>query len=174
MTGTDTNPTATTIANPKLVANGIEVTLSAADGRKFKAGDQPEFELRAVNTLKEPSEAVICATLYAERPQDMMSRILIMPTDLWHQEFEFALKANETKVVPVAARTNLPANSSISVSLSQVNQTAANSGNAPATPLRLRGVAGVVAMRFSTVPPAAKSASTVPATGKPAVIAASR
>jgi len=174
MTGTDTNPTAATIAKPKLVANGIEVTLSAADGREFKAGDQPEFELRAVNTLKEPSQAAICATLYAERPQDLMSRMIIMPSELWRQEFDFALKANETKVVTLAARTNLPANSSISVSLSQVVQAAANPGNAPATPLRLRGADGIVAMRFSTVPPAAKTASTVPAVGKAAVIAASR
>jgi hypothetical protein len=164
MTGTDTNPTAATIAQPKFAANGIEVTLSAANGRKFSAGDQPEFELRAVNTLNEPAQVAVCATLYSLSPGGAMSRIGPMPAILWHQDIEIALKPNETRVLALDARTNLPANREISVSLSQVSQAgkttvAGNPGN-PAAAFLLQGrVPGIVALRFSTAPP--KSAPTV-------------
>ena len=179
MTGTDTNPTTATIATPKLAANGIEVTLSPANGREFKAGDQPEFELRAVNTLNEPAEVAICATLSSSSPFSAMSRIPMMPATLWHQDIEIALKPNETKVLALDARTNLPANREISVSLSQVSQAgkttvAGNPGN-PAAAFMLQGsVPGIVALRFSTAPPKTAPTSATTTSGASVAIAALR
>ena len=157
--GTDANSQAVTIAKPKLVANGIEMTLSAAEGRQFKAGDQPAFELRAVNTLNQPSEVAICASMSSTAPSDRMSRLVAMPAVLWQEHLELALRPNETKVLALAARTNLPANRSIMVVLGQVSQDAqatiaANAGPASAAPPR-----PIMAMAFSTVAPMAAPAS---------------
>jgi hypothetical protein len=174
MTGSDANPTGATIAQPKLAANGIEITLSPANGREFKAGEQPEFELRAVNTLNEPSSAAICATLYSERPDSRASRIISMPAVLWQQELEFALKPNESKALTLETRTNLPANSSFYVLLSKVARTAGtadNPGNVTVAQFGPRGADGIVALRFSTVPPAAALARPVAANGSAAAVA---
>ncbi len=178
MTGTDTNPTTATITQPKFAANGIEVTLSA-NGREFKAGDQPEFELRAVNTLNQPAEVAVCATLTSLSPGGLMSRIGPRPAILWHQDIEVALKANETKVLTLDARTNLPANREISVSLSQVSQagktTAADNPGNTAAALLLQGrVPGIVALRFSTAPPKTTPTVTSTPAGNPAAIATLR
>ncbi|MGA2541812.1 MAG: hypothetical protein ABSG78_09695 [Verrucomicrobiota bacterium] len=179
ISGNDANPLAATIAKPKLTANGIEMTLSAANGREFKAGDQPAFELQAVNTLGEPSEVAICATLSAFTVGSPMSRIGPIPSVLWHEELALKLGPNETKALTLAARTNLPANSSISVFLSQAGQTgkataAGSPGIASAAPLMRGGLPGIVAMRFSTVPPVPAPAYADAATAKPTVIPAPR
>lgn len=175
MSGNDANPLAATIAKPKLAANGIEMTLASANGREFKAGEQPVFELRAVNTLNQPSDVAICAILSASAPVSRMSRLMPMPSVLWRQELALALGPNETKVLPLAARTNLPANSDISVSLSQVGQpgkatAAGNAGIASVAPLLPGGQPGIVAMRFSTVPPVATPAYADAAAAKAVVI----
>jgi hypothetical protein len=179
VSGNDANPLAATIAKPKLTVNGIEMTLASAQGREFKAGEQPAFELRAVNTLDQPAEVAICATLSASAPVSFMSRAMPIPTILWHEELALALGANETKVFTLAARTNLPANSVVTVSLSQVGQagktmTAGNRGTALVAPLLPGGQPGIVAMRFSTVPPVAAPAFADAAAAKAAVIAAPR
>jgi len=179
ISGNDANPLAATIAKPKLTVNGIEMTLSAANGQEFKAGEQPAFELRAVNTLDQPSEAAVCATLSASAPVSRMSRAMPIATILWHEELALALGPNETKVLALAARTNLPANSLMIVSLSQVGQagkaiTAGNPGTAFVAPLRPGGQPGIVAMTFSTVPPVAAAAYADAAAAKAAVIAAPR
>ncbi len=177
MSGNDANPLAATIAKPKLAANGIEMTLSCANGREFKAGDQPEFELRAVNTLQQPSVVSVCATLSAAAPVSLFSRAMPIPSILWHEELALALGPNETKVLTLAARTNLPANSVMSVSLAQVGlggkaAAVGNPGTAFLAPLWPGGQPGIVALRFSTVPPvaapayaaAAPRAAAIPAT----------
>jgi|ERR1039458_1608116 hypothetical protein len=179
ISGNDANPLAATIAKPKLVANGIEMTLASANGRDYKAGDQPAFELQAVNKLNQPSDVSVCATLSASAPVSRMSRAMPIPTILWHEELALALGPNETKVLTLAARTNLPANSVMTVSLSQVGQagkamTAGNPGTAFVAPLAPGGQPGIVAMRFSTVPPVAAPAYADTAAAKAAVIPASR
>jgi hypothetical protein len=160
ISGNDADPLAAAIAKPKLVANNIEMTLCAAQGREFKAGDQPEFELRAVNTLNQPSDAAICATLTASKPVSGLSRMVPMPALLWRQELVLSLRANETKVLTLAVPTNLPARSAMTVVLSQMG----GSGRVP----------GIVAMRFSTVPPEEVPASSGPVPGNIAGLAASR
>jgi hypothetical protein len=168
---TDSNTTTTTIAQPKLSANGIEVTLSAAMDRKFNAGDQPEFELRAVNTLNEPAAAVICATMSSMTPVSPMSRVVAIPVMIWHQDIELALKPSETKVLTLGPKTNLPANKEISISLSQVSQAEGNPGSASVALLGPRGAGGIVALRFSTVPPKTSPGVAGAASGGPAAIA---
>ncbi|MGA3182917.1 MAG: hypothetical protein ABSF38_21560 [Verrucomicrobiota bacterium] len=179
VSGNDPALLSPTIAKPKLAANGIEVTLSPANGRVFKAGDQPDFELRSVNTLNQPSELSICVALSALGPVSRLSRTPVMPSVLWQQQLDLTLGPNETKLLTLATRAKLPANSSISVSLSQVGQAgkataAANPGIVSAGPLRPDGQPGIVALRFSTAPPPASPANADAPTAQAAVIAASR
>jgi hypothetical protein len=141
--GSEANPPAATIAKPRLVAHGMEMTLAPADGRFFKTGDQPGFELRAVNTLNESSDATVHVTMTASAPVSPLSRVVLMPVVLWQEEWSLKLEPNETRVFTFTARTNLPANSVISVSLSEANsreQTMATGR-------------GIVALSFSTVTP---------------------
>ena len=102
LSGDNGNLIAATIAKPKLVANGIEMTLSSVQGREFKAGDQPEFELRAVNTLTQPAEVAVCVVVTAISPGSAMSRIGPMPAVLWQDQVDLALKPLETRVLNLA------------------------------------------------------------------------
>ena len=62
------------------------MTLAPAGGRVFKAGDQPEFELTALNTTNQPASASVCVTMTSAAPADALSRVIRMPTVLWQQE----------------------------------------------------------------------------------------
>jgi hypothetical protein len=152
LSGDNGNVLAMTIAKPKLAANGVEMTLSAAKDRVFKAGDQPAFEFHAVNTLKQPAQVAVCVILSGTREVSpgFVSRIPPIPTVMWQDQVDLALQPNESRVVSLTARTNLPANTSFSVSLSQAGDPG-KTGNPSVAPLP-GGLQGIVSMRFSTVP----------------------
>jgi hypothetical protein len=134
------------IEKPRLVSHGIEFTLATAEARVFGAGDQPVFELTAVNTTDAPATGSVCATMTASSPADMMSRVLRMPAILWQTEQIVSLKARERKVLTLTATTNLPPKSIISVSL----RGALLPGSVLEQP---RPVPSVVALTFSTGTP---------------------
>src|SRR5512140_1969037 len=50
------------INQSRLVARGIEMTLTSASGQLYQAGDQPKFELTALNTSAQPAEASVFVT----------------------------------------------------------------------------------------------------------------
>ena len=131
------------IAKPRFVAHGVEMTVAAVDGRVFKAGDQPAFELTALNTTDQPASASVCVTMTAASPANMISRVIRLPNVLWQQEQVVSLLPKETKILTLCVGTNLPANSLIAVSLRGPDQKAA--------PFPL----GIVALNFSTVVPKA-------------------
>jgi hypothetical protein len=159
--GSGGNPLAATIAQPKLTAAGVELTLAAVAGRVFKAGDQPAFELRAVNTLAKPSAVTVTVALSSTAPSSPYSRVLLMPSVLWQEQRALTLGPKETKVFTFNASTNVPANSDLSISLSAsdkpVQTTAAGSPEAAtAARIELLTNPGIVALKFSTVTPEAK------------------
>ena len=127
------------IARAHLVSRGVELALAAAGGRTFKAGDQPEFELTAVNTTDQPAEVDVGVTMTASAPASSMSRTIVMPWTLWQRQEWVSLGPNETKVLTLCASTNLPPNKVITVSLRK-----ADAGAAPV-------LMGVTALSFSTV-----------------------
>ena len=141
--GSDVDTPPPRIAKSRLISHGVELMLAPADGKTFKAGDQPEFELTALNTIQQPASVSICATMTASGPADMNSRVIRMPSVLWQREQLVSLKPNETKTYVLCAATNLPANSVISVSLKELGQ------------LQAQPAAGIVALSFSTVVPQA-------------------
>ena len=131
------------IAKARLVSHGVELALAAAAGRTFKAGEQAEFELTAVNTTGQPAEVGVGVTMTATAPADAMSRTIRMPSALWQREECVKLAPRETKVLTLCASTNLPPNSVITVSLREPG--------AQATPM----LPGITALTFSTVVPKA-------------------
>ena len=115
--GGEANVLPAQIAKPKLVSHGLEITLAAAEGQTLKGGDEPVFELTAVNPTGESASAAICVEMTASSPVDMLSRVPRRPAALWQQYLTLPLKPHETKVVTLPARTKLPVNSMIAVSL---------------------------------------------------------
>jgi hypothetical protein len=81
----------------------------------------------------------------AASPASMMSRVVRMPASLWTTTEFLKLDDRETKTLTLSALTNLPANSLITVRLSEATQSAAAR---PPQPFPQRGM---VALSFSTV-----------------------
>lgn len=148
--GGDADVPPSKIAKSKFVSHGVELTLAPAGGRIWKAGDRPEFELTALNTTSQLASASVCVTMTASSPMDPLSRVIRLPAVLWQQEQVVTLNPNETKVLALRARTNLPPNSVISVVLGEPGRKAA-----PFQP-------GIVALSFSTAVP--KALTTIAAT----------
>jgi hypothetical protein len=148
--GADADTPPAKIAKSRLVTQGVEFTLASAAGRPFKTGEQPEFELTALNVTSQPANASLCVIMTASSPADALSRVIRLPNVLWQQEQVVTLQPNETKVIALRASTNLPPNSVISVALREPGQKAA-----PFLP-------GIVALSFSTAVP--KALSTVAST----------
>ena len=135
------------LAKARLMTKGVELGLATADGRAFKAGEQPEFELTAVNTTDQPAEVGVAVTMTATAPASPMARTVLMPSLLWQREEIVRLEPKASKALTLRAGTNLPPNSVISVSLREPK--------APVLPM----LPGVTALSFSTV--AAKAAPMV-------------
>jgi hypothetical protein len=131
------------IGQSRLVTQGVAMTLAPAEGRVFKAGDQPQFELTAVNTTQQPASASVQVTMTSFSMASMASRVGPRPNVLWKRDQIVNLKPNETKAINLGASTNLPPNSVISVSLGEPNPTSARRGT------------GIEALSFSTVAPKA-------------------
>ena len=143
--GTDANSQAVTIAKPKLVANGIEMMLSAAEGRQFKAGDQPAFELCAVNTL-EPAlrSGDLCDHVRFYGGQSDVADEARFRLSCGARRWHWRSDPTKPKCSPSPPERICPRRALISVSLSQVGQVgkgtaASNPGIASTTALRPGG-----------------------------------
>jgi hypothetical protein len=137
--GNDVDAPPPKLAKSLLISHGVELALAPAGGRTFKAGEQPEFALTALNTTSQPANASVCVTMTATAPVNKLSRAIPIPAVLWRQEQIVSLQPNETKVYALCAHTNLPPMSVISLSLQDLDQ----------KPARLP--VGIVALTFSTV-----------------------
>jgi hypothetical protein len=139
--GDDADTSPAKIAKSRLVSHDVEVTIALAAGRIFKAGDQPEFELTALNTTNHSASMSVCVTMTASSPADALSRVIRVPQVLWQQEQIVTLQPKETKVYALRASTNLPPNSVIALSLREPSEK-----TALFTP-------GIMALSFSTIVP---------------------
>ena len=140
------------IEHPKLVTQGVELSLAAAGGQTFKAGDEPTYELKAVNTTGKPADVAVRVAMTTSAPANPMSRVAIAPAPLWQSTQIVKLQPNETKVVKVASDKKLPAGQAVSVSLrpdptptaSRAKAIDSSSGN-------------IVALNYSTQVPRARA-----------------
>lgn len=143
------------IAQPKLLANGIELTLAAENGRTYRAGDEPVFELKAVNPGCEPATVSVRISMTSDGPANLLSRLPTRPASLWQETQTLALQGGETKTATLATRTKLPAQSMISVTLGQTAQPGMAAPDLLPTGLqpqiRAPAVLGITALSFSTL-----------------------
>ena len=163
--GNDADSTTAKIATPKFVSNGIEMTMSTVGNEVYKAGDQPAFELTAVNTTDQPASLSTCLAMSTSSPRDAFSRVAIMPSPLWTQVQLVELEPKATKVFKFSTNKNLPANSTVTVSLSEEPQrqnttpsVATSQFDYSATPAQVQRLStfspGVTVLTFSTAVPA--------------------
>ena len=123
--GGDADTPPSKIAKSRFVSHGVELTLAPAGGRIFKAGDQPEFELTALNTTSQPASASVCVTMTASSPADPLSRVIRLPEGSVAAGAGRNAQSQRDKVLALRARTNLPPNSVISVVLGEPGRKAA-------------------------------------------------
>ncbi len=142
------------IIQPKLVTEGVELTLATAGGQTFKAGDEPTYELKAVNTTDKPADVAVRVAMTTSAPANPMSRVAIAPTPLWQSTQIVKLQPNETKVLTVASDKKLPAGQAVSVSLRPQPTAAAGQ----AKPISSSS-ANIVALNYSTQVPGTQGAS---------------
>ncbi len=162
----DALPLAPTIARPELVASGVKMTLARSTEGEFRAGATPAFDLQAVNTRAERTEVRVRIAMTAVAPSSPLSRMVVIPMELWREERALVLGPNETKTFFFNATTNLPANKVFSVTMLAVDSPAtatdsANKGTGLALnppPLFLSRM-GIEGLTFSTVPPVVALAS---------------
>jgi hypothetical protein len=138
--GNDADTPPPKLAKSLLISHGLELALAPAGGRTFKAGDQPDFTLTALNTTTQPASASVSVTMTASAPVNALSRAIPIPSVLWRQEQIVSLQPNETKIYALSAKTNLPPMRVISISLQDLEQKTT------------RFPAGIVALSFSTAP----------------------
>jgi hypothetical protein len=135
-------------AKPKLVVNNVELTLTAAGGRKFTAGDKPVFELCAVNTLDRPATARFKIAMSDFSARSALSRSPSAPAMLWEQPETLVLAPHETKRVELPTLTTLPASAAITVML--LNEEALVKPVATGKDVAIVTPPMVTAMNFST------------------------
>ncbi len=138
---------------PKLVINNIVVTMPADPNQHFKAGDKPEFEICAVNTVNRPVQATFIMSMTATSPRSLVSRTPATPAMLWTQDETLALGPKETKRLKIPTGAALPANQEISVLLVDASPpapsaSAPTSGITAGSPFSFP--VNVAEMRFST------------------------
>ena len=116
----DGNRVGPKIENPRLIDSGAEVRLKSADNRTFREGDEPVFELTAVNTTDQPTEITVETLMNSTANPAPRARTPSMPITLWSEPHTFSLGPQETRTITVATGTRLPANSRIDVYLRAV------------------------------------------------------
>jgi hypothetical protein len=105
------------LAKARLMTKGVTMELGAAGGRTFKAGEQAEFELTAVNATDQAANVEVDITMSAAAPASPLSRTIQIPTVLWQRQECVKLAPQETRVLTLCANTNLPPDKLITVSL---------------------------------------------------------
>ncbi len=144
----DPQPIPAKIAQPKLVSHGVELTLASAVGSAFTAGEEPTFELAALNTNSTPAEIELHIAMSATAPADAMSRVVRTPAVLWQTDQALTLGPGENKKVMLTCGTKLPPMSVISVLLQEKR-----SGDRANLEIgSVRSTNSIVALSFSTFP----------------------
>ncbi len=120
--GNDADTPPGKVPQPQFVSHGIQMTLAPVEGRTFKAGDRPEFELTAVNTTGEPASASVTLSMTAMAPVSPLSRVASVPSILWQQQQIVSVQPNEKKVLTLSVSTNLPVNKEFSLALREADE----------------------------------------------------
>ena len=129
--GNDTAAAPPKFDQPKLTLHDVVLSLAPAHARVFQAGDQPVFELTAVNPTAQPATVAVCVAMTGTLQPSPMMRSLPMASLLWQGSQSLTLKPNETQTLSLPAPIALPPNQLIAVSLSDADT--ATASDAPAS-----------------------------------------
>ena len=105
------------ITDPQFVAGGVEMRLKAVHNRTFREGEEPAFEVTAVNTTDEPTSVTVGTLMTSSPKANRMSRTLPRSVSLWKAPLTISLRPRETKTVTESTDTKLPPNTKIDVYL---------------------------------------------------------
>ncbi len=158
------------VAQPKLVTDGVEVSVAAADNQSLKADAEPSFVLKLVNPTDHPADLRVQVAMTSTSPGAAMSRIGPMPSQFWDQRYTTTLKPNETKTVTLAPQKKLPSNSMVSVYLQPVNPKVASAANGTAPAMGQQMVAQTLNSPAPASVPNTKSANPTTPTAPPAKV----
>jgi hypothetical protein len=154
--GNGADGVAAQITRPKLLSHGVEITLASTDNHVFKAGDEPTFDLNAVNTTPAPETVCIRLVMNASSFQDMISRVARPAAPIWQNTLTLNLNPGQTKTLPLATHVKIAPNQMVSVLLQEVDP---SPQPAPVASSLSKGALvpapkqSVVALNFSTVVP---------------------
>ncbi len=152
--GDDPQPVPPKIAQPKLAAGGLEISIAAAEGHPLRAGDEPVLELTAVNPTAAAAQASIQVALSTTSPADALSRVVRTPAVLWQADQSLALGPKEVKKVLLKTGTKLEPNRLLSVLLSETGPgSIAGASAAPAKSSGPPSPHSIVGLSFSTISP---------------------
>ncbi len=176
--GNDGDTLASKITRPAFLSHGIKLTLASAAAQLYKAGDQPAFQLTAVNTANADHAISIRLEMTAASPADMMSRVVRQPDVVWQQTESLKLKPGETRNLTLNTGKKLSEGREFAVSIQEIDperepQSAMNpAATTPKAPPIAPG--NIVVLNFSTVPPVQRLVvGTPPPAVRPNLVAAS-
>jgi len=109
------------IADPRVAAGGVEMKLKAAGNRTFKEGEEPIFELTAVNTTDQPTSVTVGTLMTATPAVDRRSRTLAMAVPLWQDLRTITLGPRQTQIITESTNATLQPNKKIDVYLGLAN-----------------------------------------------------
>jgi hypothetical protein len=152
--GTDPEGPAVKIVQPKCITGGMEWSLNYPGKQQIKVGDQPQFELTAVNLSKERKTANICVVMTGTAPASPFARTITMPSVIWQHDRTLTLNAGEKRSITLPATSSIPGNQLISVQLAENKKNTAGAPDlTPLSTFTLPELAprAVVAFTFSTI-----------------------
>jgi hypothetical protein len=117
----DDSGRSTRIENPKLVAGGVEMRLASRGNLTFKDGEEPVFELTAINTTDQAATVTVEASMTSTPKPPRLSRTPARPVALWQNPITISLGPRETKIFSESTQTTLPVDSRVDVYLRTVN-----------------------------------------------------
>jgi len=154
------------IAQPKLQAHGLTLSLAAAKATGLKAGDQPAFDLTVVNTNDADASAVVRVAMSCSAPLSPMARTIPIPALVWQERRALTLKPHETNVFAFPTHTTLPADKVVMIGLEEATESSTSAVASKAGPPSAPGLLsprGIVALTFTTATHTPPVASVMPA-----------
>ena len=149
--GGDSDVIPAKIATPKLITKGVELTLSKTGAAEVREGDQPVFELAAINTTQTAAQFDVRLAMSATSLRSAMSRMVELPGPLWHCDQSIVLKPGERKTFTLATHTKMPAGRLVSVTLTEASPVPAlTPGLAIQLPNAVSTPPGIAVLTFST------------------------
>jgi len=105
------------ITHPTLTLDTCNVVLTT-DRPQYKAGDVPKLTLQVINKTDKPLKQMVVLRLQASAPSSPLSRIAVLPEEVWKRDVLVDLAPGEKKTLDVDLDLKLPEGKSIAITMS--------------------------------------------------------